>query len=100
MISLKQLRSAVQQAGALVPDHLPWGEDHPVAEALVVQDEERPVPPDCLADVEDGRDDVRVEPVHMGGQPGSVGVAPFNKIYSLNNTNPLLIMSTTRGCAI
>ena len=76
VISLQQLRSPVQQASTLVPDHLPRGEDHPVPEALVVHDEERPVPPDCLADVEDGGDDVGLELVRVRDQPGAVSVAP------------------------
>ena len=77
VVSLQHLRPPVQQAGALVPDHLPRAEDHPVAVALVVQDEQRPLPPDCLADVEDGRDDVSPELVGVRDQPGALSVAPY-----------------------
>ena len=68
----------MEQASALVPDQLARGQDHLVPEALVVEDEERPLPPDCLADVEDGRDDVSPEPVGVGDEPGALGVAPYS----------------------
>ena len=72
----KRPRSPVDCPGRLVPDHLARGEDDLVAPPVIVLDVERPGLVHLLADVEDGGDDVSVEPVHVRGQPGPVGVSP------------------------
>ena len=72
----KRPRSPMDCPGRLVPDHLPRGEDDLVAPPVIVLDVERPGLLHLLADVEDGGDDVSVEPVHVRGQPGPVGVSP------------------------
>ena len=72
----KRPRSPMDCPGRLVPDHLARGEDDLVAPPVIVLDVERPGLLHLLADVEDGGDDVSVEPVHVRGQPGPVGVSP------------------------
>ena len=72
----KRPRSSMDCTGRLVPDHLPRGEDDLVAPPVIVLDVERPGLLHLLSDVEDGGDDVSVEPVHVRGQPGPVGVSP------------------------
>ena len=68
----------------LIPLHpLPRGEDDLVAPPVIVLDVERPGLLHLLADVEDGGDDVSVEPVHVGRQPGPVGVPPVQKVRLL-----------------
>ena len=65
----------------LIPLHpLPRGEDDLVAPPVIVLDVERPGLLHLLADVEDGGDDVSVEPVHVRGQPGHVGVPPGQSV--------------------
>ena len=66
--STQRPRSAMDCPGRLVPEH------HSVSQPRVVLDEEQPGLRDGLADVDDGRDHVGVEPVQMGGEPGPVGV--------------------------
>ena len=93
-------RPAVHQAGGLVPDHLARLQQHGVRGPGVVLDTvtdlytyvgfvtgvaaltdvQRPLLGDGLLDVEDGGDDVGVEPVHVRRQPGAVGVAPARSI--------------------
>ena len=46
-------------------------------------DVQRPLLGDGLLDVEDGGDDVGVEPVHVRRQPGAVGVAPARNHVTL-----------------
>ena len=72
----KRPRSPMDCPGRLVPDHLARGEDDLVAPPVIVLDVERPGLLHLLADVEDGGDDVSVEPVHVRGHPGPVGVPP------------------------
>ena len=79
----KRPRSPMDCPGRLVPDHLARGEDDLVAPPVIVLDEERPGLLHLLADVEDGGDDVSVEPVHVGRQPGPVGVPPVQKVRLL-----------------
>ena len=79
----KRARSTMDCPGRLVPDHLPRGEDDLVAPPVIVLDVERPGLLHLLADVEDGGDDVSVEPVHVRGQPGPVGVPPVQKVRLL-----------------
>ena len=76
VVPLQQLRSAVQQPGTLVPDHLPGLEDDLVTGPAVVQDEQRPLLPNGLANVQYGRDDVSLELVYVSDQPGPVSVSP------------------------
>ena len=82
IFSIERLRTAMDCPGGLVPDHLPRGEDDLVVPSLIVLDVERPVLLHLLADIEDGGDDVSVEPGHMGGQPRPVGVPPSGKIWT------------------
>ena len=63
------LMSPVHSPGLLAPGH------HALLRPLIVLDVVRPGLSDGLAQVDDGRDDVGVEPVHVGGEPGPVGVA-------------------------
>ena len=66
VISEQWIRPAVQQPGALVPDHLPRQEGDGVRRAGVVKDVQLPLPANRLTDVQDGRD-------HMGREPESIG---------------------------
>ena len=88
----KRPRTAVDCPGRLVPDHLPRGEDDLVAPPVIVLDVERPVLLHLLAHIEDGGDDVSVEPVHMGGQPRPVGVPPSGKMMKGKNMDKSIVL--------
>ena len=51
-------------------------------------DVQRPLLGDGLLDVEDGGDDVGVEPVHVRRQPGAVGVAAARSIVIVVSPSP------------
>ena len=83
VLSSERAWPAMRQPGRLVPDHLSRGQQHLLAPPVIVLDVERPGLLHLLADVEDGGDDVSVEPVHVGRQPGPVGVPPVQKVRLL-----------------
>ena len=62
VISDQCIRPAVQQPGALVPDHLPRQEGDGVRRAGVVKDVQLPLPANRLSDVQDSRDNMGCEP--------------------------------------
>ena len=62
VVSVQWIRSAVQKAGALVPEHLPGLEGDGVGRAGVVEDVQLPLLGDGLANVQDGGDHVCCKP--------------------------------------
>ena len=60
-------------------------------------DVQRPLLGDGLLDVEDGGDDVGVEPVHVRRQPGAVGVAPARSIVIVVSPSPWSQLVTGGG---
>ena len=62
VISDQCIRPAVQQPGALVPDHLPRQEGDGMRRARVVKDVQLPLPANRLSNVQDGRDNMGCEP--------------------------------------
>ena len=45
IVSLQQLRAAMQEPGTLIPHHLPGLEHHPVTLTIIVHDVQIPVSP-------------------------------------------------------
>jgi hypothetical protein len=58
----------------MLAHHIPGLHDDAVLVVLVVQDEQGPVPVHLLVHIDDGRDHVRVDGVHVHAQHGPVHV--------------------------
>ena len=68
VIAIHRFRSAVQQFGGLVQYHVAGLHCHIMLVAVVVQDEQRPVFTHTLVHIDDGRDDMSANSIHMHTQ--------------------------------